>query len=98
LCETAHTLTWRTFHCISMDKRSHFMYHGGMRYTIDFDPTFDKTLTDLVKSTDASTKAEVIRRAVASYSYLKKQQAQDSDVKVAIVDKNNNITKEIVLP
>jgi hypothetical protein len=69
-----------------------------MRYTIDFDPSFDKTLSDLVKNTGASTKAEVIRRAVASYSYLKKQQAESADVKVAIVDKNNNITKEIVLP
>jgi aspartate 1-decarboxylase len=69
-----------------------------MRYTIDFDPSFDKTLSDLVKNTGASTKAEVIRRAVASYSYLKKQQAENEDVKVAIVDKNNNITKEIVLP
>jgi hypothetical protein len=69
-----------------------------MRYTIDFDPSFDKTLSDLVKNTGASTKAEVIRRAVASYSYLKKQQAESADAKVAIVDKNNNITKEIVLP
>jgi hypothetical protein len=69
-----------------------------MRYTIDFDPSFDKTLSDLVKNTGASTKAEVIRRAVASYSYLKKQQAENEDTKVAIVDKNNNITKEIVLP
>lgn len=41
------------------------------RYTIDFDKEFDKTLSDLVASTDATTKADVIRRAVASYSFLK---------------------------
>ena len=68
------------------------------RYTIDFDDDFDKTLSDLVKNTSAATKAEVIRRAVASYSYLKKQQRQNEDVKVSITDKDNNVIKEIVLP
>ncbi len=68
------------------------------RYTIDFDDDFDKTLTDLVKNTSAGTKAEVIRRAVASYSYLKKQQQQNEDVKVSITDKDNHVIKEIVLP
>lgn len=68
------------------------------RYTIDFDDEFDKTLSELVKDTSASTKAEVIRRAVASYSYLKKQQRQNDDLKVSITDKDNNVIKEIVLP
>ena len=67
------------------------------RYTIDFDDDFDKTLTDLVKSTDATTKADVIRRAVASYSYLKKQQQANKDSKVAITE-DNKVIKEIVLP
>ena len=68
------------------------------RYTIDFDNDFDKTLSDLVKDTSAPTKAEVIRRAVASYSYLKKQQRKDADAKVSITDKNDKVIKEIVLP
>lgn len=68
------------------------------RYTIDFDDDFEKTLSDLVKNTNAPTKAEVIRRAVASYSYLKKQQRQDDDLKVSITDKNNKVIKEIILP
>lgn len=68
------------------------------RYTIDFDASFDKTLDDLVSNTDATTKAEVIRRAVASYSYLKKQQRKDEDARVAIVDKDDKVMKEIVLP
>lgn len=42
------------------------------RYTIDFDDKFGKSLSDLLESTDATTKADVIRRAVASYSYLKR--------------------------
>lgn len=67
------------------------------RYTIDFDDHFDKTLTDLVKTTDATTKADVIRRAVASYSYLKKQQHAHKDAKVVITD-DDQLNKEIVLP
>ncbi len=67
------------------------------RYTIDFDDAFDKTLTDLIGTTDATTKADVIRRAVASYSYLKKQQRANKDAKVAIIS-DDKIIKEIVLP
>lgn len=69
-----------------------------MRYTIDFDDQFDDTLADLVKNTDATTKAEVIRRAVASYAYLKKQQRQNKDAKVTITDQDDKVLKEIVLP
>ena len=68
------------------------------RYTIDFDNEFDKTLADLVKTTGATTKAEVIRRAVASYSYIKKQQRQQKDSKLRIVDKDDNPLQELVLP
>ena len=67
------------------------------RYTIDFDDKFDKTLTDLVDSTGATTKADVIRRAVASYSYLKKAQQENKDAKIVVTDKNGT-NKEIVLP
>jgi predicted transcriptional regulator len=67
------------------------------RYTIDFDDDFDKTLTDLVKNSDATTKADVIRRAVATYSYLKKAQQANKNAKVAITQ-DDKVTKEIVLP
>lgn len=67
------------------------------RYTIDFDDKFDKTLSDLLKSTDATTKADVIRRAVASYSYLKKAQQENKGAKVVVTD-NHSLNKEIVLP
>jgi hypothetical protein len=67
------------------------------RYTIDFDKEFDKTLTELVDTTDATTKADVIRRAVASYSYLKKAQRENKDAKVVVTD-NGKLNKEIVLP
>jgi predicted transcriptional regulator len=67
------------------------------RYTIDFDKEFDKTLSELVETTDATTKADVIRRAVASYSYLKKQQRTHKDAKIVITDEGK-MNKEIVLP
>jgi hypothetical protein len=67
------------------------------RYTIDFDKNFDKTLSELVETTDATTKADVIRRAVASYSYLKKQQQSNKDAKIVITD-DDKLKKEIVLP
>jgi Arc/MetJ-type ribon-helix-helix transcriptional regulator len=67
------------------------------RYTIDFDKEFDKTLSDLVETTDATTKADVIRRAVASYSYLKKEQQANKDAKIVVTD-DGNLRKEIVLP
>jgi hypothetical protein len=67
------------------------------RYTIDFDKEFDKTLSDLIETTDATTKADVIRRAVASYSYLKKQQKANKDAKIVITD-DDKLRKEVVLP
>jgi hypothetical protein len=67
------------------------------RYTIDFDKDFDKTLSELVDTTDATTKADVIRRAVASYSYLKRQQKDNKDAKIVITG-DGGVNKEIVLP
>jgi metal-responsive CopG/Arc/MetJ family transcriptional regulator len=73
-------------------------YNSSMpRYTIDFDKEFDKTLSDLIETTDATTKADVIRRAVASYSYLKNQQKANKDAKIVITD-DDKLRKEIVLP
>lgn len=68
------------------------------RFTIDFDDEFDKTLSELVRTTDATTKADVIRRAVASYSFLKKQQKANKDAKIVITDDEDKVRKEIVLP
>ena len=72
-------------------------YLSMPRYTIDFDENFDKTLTELVKTSDATTKADVIRRAVATYSYLKKAQQAGKNARVAITE-DDKVMKEIVLP
>jgi len=69
------------------------------RYTIDFDDKFDKLLEELIKSTGATTKADVIRRAVASYKFLKSEAPEaDSEHKVSITNKEGKIVKDIVLP
>jgi predicted transcriptional regulator len=67
------------------------------RYTIDFDKEFDKTLSELVETTDATTKADVIRRAVASYGFLKKQQRENKNAKIVVTD-DDKLKKEVVLP
>ena len=65
------------------------------RYTIDFDDKFDTILTNLVEETDATTKADVIRRAVASYKYLKDNTKPGEPV--TITDKDN-VVNRIMLP
>jgi hypothetical protein len=66
------------------------------RYTFDIDDLFDKTLTDL---SNGGTKADVIRRAVQTYSYLKSQVPdQNSDKRVSITDAEGNIRKNVILP
>ena len=68
------------------------------RYTIDFDDNFDKLLSELVKSTGATTKADVIRRAVASYKFLKSEAPETEEKKVSITTKDGKIVKDIILP
>ncbi len=67
------------------------------RYTIDFDDKFDSTLNSLVESTPATTKADVIRRAVASYKYLKDQTAADN-TNLSITRQDGTVVKDVILP
>jgi predicted transcriptional regulator len=66
------------------------------KYTIEFDDAFDKTLTDLKEGTDATTKADVIRRAVATYKVLKNETAKDGEI--AVTDKSGKVKKSFILP
>jgi len=68
------------------------------RITLDADHTFNHTLEQLVESTPATSKAEVIRNAVAVYSYLKNSLpknngAQTIEIRDAIGD-----TKHVLIP
>jgi hypothetical protein len=65
------------------------------RFTLDTDPQFDQTLAELVNMT-GGTKADVLRKAVATYKYLKSED-QDPAKKVSITE-NGNVVKDIILP
>jgi hypothetical protein len=67
------------------------------RYTIDFDDTFDTALNSLVQSTQATNKADVIRRAVASYKYLKDQTVANG-TNVSITKQDGTVVKDVILP
>ncbi len=65
------------------------------RFTIDMDDQFNKTLSDLA---EGSSKADVIRRAVASYKYLKSEVNNNLGKRISITDAAGNIQKDVVLP
>lgn len=65
------------------------------RFTVDFGENFDKLLTDLAAEKQ-TTKAEIIRRAVASYAVL--NQNTSDGKKVSITDERDRVIKDIVLP
>ena len=66
------------------------------RLTLDIDDKFNKSLTELA---NGSTKAEVIRRALATYQYLKSQVPdQSSGKRVSITDAAGNIEKDVIPP
>jgi hypothetical protein len=53
-------------------------------------------LTDLA---NGGSKADVIRRAVQTYSYLKSQVPnQNSGQRVSITDAEGNVKKDVILP
>ena len=65
------------------------------RMTLDMDDTFNQTLSDLAQGT---TKAEVIRRAIASYKYLKGELKGNDGKRISIRDASGNILNDVVLP
>lgn len=67
------------------------------RYTVDLDAEFDNTLSRLAEQ-KGTTKAEIIRRALATYSFLAAQAPINSQKKVSITDQNDHVLKDVVLP
>jgi hypothetical protein len=65
------------------------------RFTIDTDQQFDQNLNDLVNMT-GGTKADVLRKALATYKYLKSED-QDPQSKVSIT-KDGTVVKDVILP
>ena len=66
------------------------------RFTIDIDDQFDRTLTDLA---GGGSKADVIRKAIASYQYLKSEVPNGSfDKRISITDAQGKVQKDVILP
>jgi len=66
------------------------------RFTIDIDDQFNETLTNLA---NGGSKADVIRKAVASYQYLKSEVPNaQSGKRVSITDTDGKVQSNVVLP
>jgi predicted transcriptional regulator len=66
------------------------------RFTIDVDNAFNDTLDRLAQG---GSKADVIRKAVATYEYLKNETSnQAANKRVSITDANGNVQKDVILP
>jgi metal-responsive CopG/Arc/MetJ family transcriptional regulator len=66
------------------------------RFTIDIDQQFSDTLDRLA---NGGSKADVIRRAVQTYSYLKSEVPNNEVGKrVSITNNDSVIEKDIILP
>ena len=63
------------------------------KYTIDLGTEFEQQLNQVAKD-KALSKAEIIRRAVATYVVISREAGQGN--KVAITDKQDRILKELV--
>lgn len=66
------------------------------RFTIDVDDKFNDVLTELAKG---GSKAEVIRKAIATYQYLKSEvPSMQSDKRVSVTDAEGNILHNVIIP
>ncbi len=66
------------------------------QYSVNFSSDFDKALTDASKQ-QGTTKADIIRKAVASYVYLTRE-TSSTDRKVSITDNQGQVLKDVMLP
>ncbi len=66
------------------------------RFTVDIDDQFNETLAKLA---NGGSKADVIRKAVASYQYLKSEvPSGQSEKRISITDASGNVQKDVILP
>ena len=67
------------------------------RYTIDLDGKFDEALSELA-ARKGTSKAEIIKRALATYNFISAQAPANSDKKVSITTSDDKVLKDIVIP
>jgi len=73
------------------------MANNTTRYTIDLDAAFDEKLSALAAEKH-TTKAEIIKRALATYNMLSTQAPINSKNKVSITDEDDRVLKDIIIP
>ena len=66
------------------------------RFTVDLDAAFENTLSTLA-SQKGTTKAEVIKRALATYNVLSAQAPIGSKNKVSIADQDDQVLKDVII-
>ena len=66
------------------------------RFTMDVGPEFDAKLTELSERAE-TTKAEIIKRAVASYAYLKDQTRDGNHVTITDATSGRAL-RDVILP
>ena len=64
---------------------------------MDFGDKFDDMVNKLAEE-KGITKAELIRRAVATYNYLSNETQNTKQLKVSLSDQNNKVLKDVILP
>lgn len=73
------------------------MANKTTRYTIDLDQAFDEKLSTLAAE-KRTTKAEIIKRALATYNMLSAQAPINSNTKVSITNDEDKVLKDIIIP
>ncbi len=68
------------------------------RITLDADNKFNSTLEHLVETTPATSKAEVIRNAVAVYNYLKGSLPSSGGIQTVEISDVNGERKHVLIP
>lgn len=68
------------------------------RITLDADNTFNHTLEHLVETTPATSKAEVIRNAVAVYNYLKGTLPKEGGIQTVEISDAKGEKKHVLIP
>jgi len=68
------------------------------RYTMDVDDDFDGVLNGLQTATGKKSKAALIRDAIASYAFLKKEQKEGRGIAITDEANPNRVKKVVQLP
>ena len=67
------------------------------RYTMDLDTQLDEALSELA-ARKGTSKADIIKRALATYNFISGQVSGNSDKKFSITTSDDKVIKDIVVP